>query len=245
MGITVNIILIAVLVLGALLGMKRGLIKTAVSLLGTVTIIIISWSLHTPLSNFLIDTLPLFSFAGTLAGLTSITILVYNAIAFVVVFVLLYCVLNIVISITGFIDTLLKFTVIWIVPSKIGGAIIGLIETWVFAYLVLFVLSQFSLTQSIVSSSAVSNFMLDHTPIVGNMLGGARVAAKEIYSGIEEYTKDDSKTIDDLNLYILQIEIGYGLVTKERATELIQTGKIDLQNVLFGKADSLWKQLNI
>ena len=240
MGIVIDVILIAFLVLGTWAGVRKGLIKSAVSFVGLVAIVIISYSLRVPLADFLVDKLPFIDFGGKLAGLTTINILIYNVIAFLVIFILLYCILNIILALTGFIETILKFTVIWIIPSKIGGGIIGFLESWVYLFLVLFVLTQFSITSGIVRSGTVSNFMLDHTPVVGNFLGGATKAADEIYSVIEEYSKDETKTKDDINLSILQTEISYGLVTKEKANELIETGKAKLENVTIGKGINQW-----
>ena len=243
MSTIVDIILIAFIILGAYAGSKKGLIKTAVGFVGLVTIIIISYTLKSYLANFLIDVMPFFPFGGELEGLTALNILIYNVISFVVIFVLMYCVLNIVLALTGFIDTLLKFTVIWIIPSKIGGAILGLFEAWLFIFLAVFVLGQFSFANGIISNSKVSSFMLDHTPVIGTYLSGATQATKEIYEGIEEYRNDETKTTNDLNLYILQVEINYGLVSKEKATELMEIGKIGIDGVMFGKEQGSW--LNI
>jgi len=231
MSWVLDFILVIFIILGTYAGVRKGLIKSLVSFIGLVAIVIISYTLRAPLAAFLIDNMPFFDFSGALEGLTSLNILVYNILAFVVIFVLLYCVLNIIIAVTGFIDTLLKFTVIWIIPSKIGGAIVGFLESWVFLYLVVFVLAQFSFTASLVGDSKVSNIILNNTPVVGNYLGGAKAASEKIYKGIEEYTNDESKTTEDLNLHILQIEINYGLVSAEKATELMEIGKIDLDNV--------------
>jgi len=243
MNMFVDILLIVFIVLGTFAGTRRGLIKTAVGFVGLVAIVILSYSLKNPLANFLIDTLPFLQFGGAIEGLTSLNILLYNIISFVVVFILMYCVLNIILALTGFVDTLLKFTVIWIIPSKIGGAILGFLEAWVFLFLVVFVLSQFKFTNTFIKDSTVSNIMLNNTPIIGNYLSGARDAAKDIYEGIEEYSKDETKTTTDLNLYILQIQINNGLISKEKAQELLDTGKINLGNVMFGKGWSKW--LNI
>lgn len=243
MSIVVNIILIAFIALGTYAGFRRGLIKSLVNFIGLIAIIIISYSLKTSLANFLIDKMPFFNFSGTLEGLTSLNILIYNIVAFVVIFIVLYCILNIVIAVTGFIDTLLKFTVIWVIPSKIGGAIVGFLESWVFLFLVAFVLTQFSVTNAFIKNSSVANIILDHTPVIGTFLGDAKGAAEEIYAGIEEFSKDETKTTNDLNLYILQIEINYGLISKEKATELMQIGKVGLKGVMFGKGDTEW--LNI
>lgn len=243
MSIVLDIILIAFIILGTYAGTKKGLIKSLVSFIGLVAIVIISYSLRAPLAEFLIDTLPFFNFGGALEGLTAINILIYNALSFVFIFVLLYCVLNIIIALTGFIDTLLKFTVIWIIPSKIGGAIVGFLESWIFLFLVVFVFAQFSFTSGIIRDSHMADIILNNTPVIGNYLGGASKAAQEIYEEIEVYATDETKTTEDLNLKILQIEINYGLVSKEKATELMEIGKIGLKNVMFAKGGLEW--LNI
>ena len=242
MKMIVDILIVVFLLLGTYAGWRKGLIKSLVNFIGLVAVVILSFYLKTFVANFLIDKMPFFNFAG-LNGLSSVNILIYNVISFVFVFVILYCVLNLIISITGFIDLLLKFTVIWIIPSKILGAIVGLLETWVYLYLVLFVLSAFNVTSSFVLDSKVATFMLDKTPIVNNVFGGAYDTIKNVYDDIEAYEKDENKTTEDLNLRILQIEINNGLITKEKAQELIDSDKIDLGNVMFGKEDDLW--LNI
>lgn len=243
MNIVVDMILIAFFIAGTFAGVKKGLIKSLVGFVGLVAIVIISYSLRHYLVNFLIDTMPFFNFGGVLDGLTAINILIYNVISFVVIFIILYCILNVIIAVTGFIDTLLKFTVIWIIPSKIGGAIVGFLESWVFLFLVVFVLSQFNFTNSLLFDSKIADVILNNTPVIGNYLGGASKAAQEIYEGIEEHVTDESMSKEDLNLYILQIEINYGLISKEKATELMEIGKIGLKNVMFGKGQLPW--LNI
>ncbi len=242
MNTAVDVLIVLFLALGTYAGWKKGLIKSLVNVIGLVAIIIISYALKTSLANFLIDKFPFFTFPG-MAGLTSINILMYNIISFMVIFILLYCILNIILAITGFIDTLLKFTVIWIIPSKIGGAIIGFIESWIFIYLALFVLASFGISSGFIVDSKVSSFVLDHTPIVGTMLGDARKTIKDIAEDFTTYTNDESKTTEDLNLRILQIEILNGLISKEKAQELIDIGKVDLDNVYFGSGENLW--LNI
>jgi len=235
MKTVVDILLVVFILLGTYAGVRKGLIKSLVSLIGLLAIVIISYTLRVPLANFLIDTLPLFDLGGTIQGLTSITILVYNILSFVVIFVLLYCILNIILAVTGFIDTLLKFTVIWIIPSKIGGAIIGFIESWIFVYLVLFVLAQFSLTFGVIKDSNVSDFILNHTPVVGTYLGKATDAAERIYAEIDAAKKNENVDSKALNLRILQIEIDSGLISAEKASELMATNKINLGNVIITK----------
>ena len=242
MNYVIDIIIVVFILLGLLAGWKRGLIKTIVNFVGLVAIVMISYALKDVLANFLIDHLPFFKF-GALANLVSLNVLIYHAIAFILIFVLLYCLLNIIIAVTGFIDTLLKFTVIWVIPSKICGAILGLLESWIYVYVILFVLSAFTVTAGFIHESKVADFMLNHTPLIANYFGGSRNAISEITNAItekKEYTEEELKA---LNLRILQIEISYRMISKERAQELVDTGKVGLQDVLFGEGALKW--LNI
>lgn len=238
----VDIFIIVFLLLGTYAGWRKGLIKSLVNFVGLIAVVILSFYLKTYIANFLIDKLPFFNFAG-FDGLSSVNILVYNVIAFIFVFVILYCILNIIISITGFIDMLLKFTVIWVIPSKILGAVVGFLESWIYIYLVIFVLSAFNVTSSYILDSKVGTFMLDKTPVVKNVFGGAYSSIKEMYKIMDEYEKAEDKDNKDLNLRILQIEIANNLITKEKAQKLVDDRKIDLGDVRFGKGEDLW--LNI
>ncbi len=230
MGIVIDIIVLAFLILGTYAGWKRGLIKSLVNVIGLVAIVIISYALKGYIVNILIDNLPFFSLPG-LEGLTSINVLLYNLISFIVIFIVLYCLLNIIIAITGFIDTLLKFTVIWIIPSKIGGAIIGLVESWVFVYLALFMISFFSVTSGFVLESRVSSFVLNHTPVVGKLLGGAKDTILDVSKALKDYDPKNDEDVRNMNLNIMEIEVKYGLLTAEKAQELMDTGKVEIDNV--------------
>lgn len=232
MSIVLDIVLVLFVILGTYMGVRKGLIKSLVSFVGLVAIVIISYTMRMPLANFLIDHLPFFNFGGVLEGLTALNILIYNILAFVVIFIILYCVLNIVIAVTGFIDTLLKFTIIWVIPSKIGGAIVGFLETWIFLFLALFVFSQFSFSHNLVNDSKVAGIIINNTPVIGKFLGGAVDASKGIYAEIEKYAKLEDKNTDTLNLKILEIQVNYGLITAEKANDLMAINKLSLENVV-------------
>jgi len=240
MSLVVDFIIIAFIILGILAGVKKGLIKSLVSIVGLVAVVILSYSLRIPLANFLIDNMPFFSFGGILEGLSSINILIYNVVAFILIFIVLYSVLNIILVLTGFIDTLLKFTVIWIIPSKIGGAIVGFLEAWIYLFLVAFIMLQFSFTADLIRDSKMANIILDNTPIIGTYLSGASEAAKEIYETIEECKEDKNINLD---LRILTILIDNDILTKEKAQELMDIGKVEIENVTLARGNGLW--LNI
>ena len=234
-----NLLILVFLILGGIAGFKKGFLKTTVQLVGLIAIVIISYALKGGLAEFFINHLPFFEFGG----LTALNVLMYNLIAFLIIFAVLMAVLNFVLKITGFIDTILNFTVIWIIPSKIGGIIMGVVEAWLYIFLCLFVLIQIGFTSKFVTDSSMSNFMLDNTPVMANFLGGASKAAKSIYAEVRKNTSDEEKDITQLNTTILGLEANYGIITKAKAQELMDTGKIDIDNVMFGKGNNKWSNI--
>ena len=68
----IDIIIIVFILLGALVGFKRGVTKQLVSCLGLIAVVILSFLLKNPVSIFLYEHLPFFKFAGVLKGVTSL-----------------------------------------------------------------------------------------------------------------------------------------------------------------------------
>ena len=231
MSLVIDIIIVFLLALGGLLGWKAGVLKTLVKFVGLVAITIIAFSLKNVLSTFLMQTFPFFNYPG-FTDLLSINIFVYNAISFILIFVLLYCLLNIVLSITGFLNTLLKFTVIWILPSKILGAVFGVLEMYLFIFVALFVLAQIPFTSNIALAGNIPTVMMKHTPIVGPFVTRTASSMAHINEIMKEDNKD--KTTQDLDLQILTRALGAGIISKDLLQELIEDEKLDFKNVSFG-----------
>ena len=97
----VDAIIILFLLTGAILGFKRGAIQTLATLIGTILIIIIAYYLKNPLSVFLYTYLPFFKLGGIFNGITVINILIYEAIAFLIVLGVLSVLLSVILKITG------------------------------------------------------------------------------------------------------------------------------------------------
>ena len=76
----VDIIIIVALLLGAISGFIRGFFKQTVMFVGTIIVVILSFILKNPLSLILYKNLPFFKFGG----LTSLNILMYEILAFII-----------------------------------------------------------------------------------------------------------------------------------------------------------------
>lgn len=224
--ITVAIILIVLLYM--VLGFKRGVIKTGVSLVGTIAILVVSYVLKDVIANFLMDKLPFFNFGGVFEGITSINILMYNMLSFIVVFVILYCVLNILLTLSGLIEKILKLTVILAIPSKILGALLGLIEGILVAFLFSFVFLHLAPTEKYVMDSKLAIILLERSPFIGRMTTSTTLALEDINNIVNSLKDDDDRS--EANFKVLHQLIYWKVISVDEAQKLIDDKKLEFNN---------------
>lgn len=228
-------IIILFLLMGALVGFKRGVIKSATMFIGAIIVIFLSYSLKNPVSKVLYSIFPFFNFAGDFEGLTVLNIVIYEAIAFVLVYIVLMSILQVIIKITGGIETILKFTIVLGIPSKLLGALFGLLETFLFVFVALFLLQQIPTTNSFVKESLLGNKIVNNSPILSNI-------SEEYYKAFEEILsiKDQNyQNKEEYNRKSLEILLKYNIVKKDAVEELIEKGKLKIPN-----SDEILKKYN-
>ena len=221
----VDAIVILFLLLGAVLGFKKGAIRTLVGLIGTIAVVIIAYYLKNPVAELLYDFVPFLEFSGSWQGLVTLNILLYEGLAYVLVFIVLYSILAIILKVTGIIEKVLTMTIILGIPSKIIGAVLGFVEALVFSFIILFVLLQFNASHTWVKESTVAMSIIDKTPFIGGMVDDTYQAIMEINDLQEKYENSDNK--DAYNGEILSIMLEYQIITPDVAKELIADGKLD------------------
>ena len=99
--IFMDIILIILLILGALECWKKGLLTSVVKLVSSILIFALAIILKTPISLILIDNLPFFSFGGIFKDITTLNIVLYEGIAFLICIFVLTLIFNILLKFTG------------------------------------------------------------------------------------------------------------------------------------------------
>ena len=226
----IDAVVILFLALGAVIGFKKGFIKTMVTLIGTIIVIIISYKLKDPIAGFMFKYLPFFDFTGIYQGITVLNILIYKAIAFLLVFVFLYAILGIIINVSGIVEKILNATIILGALSKVLGAIAGLLEMIAFICVVLFALVQFNLTSELVLQSKVGRKILDKTPLISKTLSPSIAAIEEIYGLHEKYENEKDKS--KFNEEAIAVLKKYDIVTKKQIEELIKSGKLKFKSTI-------------
>ncbi len=219
-----DVIIILFLLMGMVVGFKRGVFKSAVMFIGTILVLIIAFYLKNPLSRLMYTYLPFFNIWN---GVKIFNIFLYEAIAFLIVYVVLMSVLQILIKVTGIFEKILKFTIVLGIPSKILGAIFGLFESYVFIFLLLFVGSRLSFLTPMINESNVADFVMTKSPIISNITNDYYLAFEEIYSLKEKYDNTNNK--DEYNKEALEILLKYKLITSDSASKLVEKGKLDFE----------------
>ena len=208
MGTTIDIIIVLILLMGAVVGFKRGVIKSAVTFIGAIVVIILAFYLKNPVSKLMYTYLPFFNFAGDFEGLTVLNIVIYEALAFVIVYVILMSILQILISVTGVIEKVLNFTIVLGIPSKLLGALFGFFETYLFVFVALFLLSQIPVTNAYIKDSFVADKIANSSPILSGI-------SENYYKAFEEIISIKDQNIHDKNEYnrqSLDILLKYDIV---------------------------------
>lgn len=217
----IDIVIILMLLCGAVVGLKKGFIKSVVTCVGTIIVIVLSFYLKNPLSVFLYTFMPFFKFS-----ISAINILIYEGIAFLIVFSILSILLRVVIKISGIIEFILKCTVILAIPSKILGAIFGFLEYYVFTFAVLFVLACFNVNNEIITESKLADAILTHTPIVSNI-------AEDFYGVVREFGVINSKntSIEEKNEEAIEALLKYNIVSEANMEKLNKKNKFNISNL--------------
>ena len=223
MGI-VDIIILIFLAFGALLGFKRGFTRQLVSLIGIFVIIILSFLFKNPVSIFLYNNLPFFNFGGIFKDITVLNILVYEVIAFFIVFFVLTIIFKTLIKITNVFEKILKATIILGIPSKILGALLGVVQNLIYTFIILYILGLPTFNLTIIKDSKVGNIILDKTPILNKIANKTLSVFNQVVELKEEY--DTTTKVDEYNQKTLNIMIDNGIITEENAKNLIKKGKI-------------------
>lgn len=226
----IDIIIILFLILGAYIGFKQGFTKSLVSFLGILFVAIIAYFLKNPVSEFLMSFCPFFNFGGIIKGVTVLNIAVYEIIAFILVFSILMIALKVLLLATGILETILKFTIILGIPSKILGSIVGIIKHYVIIFFVLYFLSMPNFVDvEFIKNSNYREPILRNTPLLSNVAEATLKVLDEFKGLSDKYT--DTENSNEFNLETLDLFLKYKVVTVDTVKKLENNGKIDIKGM--------------
>ena len=222
----VDIIILILILIGFTGGYKKGLIKQAVSTIGSIICVVAAFLFKNNLSIILYKKCPFFTI-GLLKNYSSLNILLYELLAFFILLMIFSLILYILIKISGIIERLLEDTILLKFPAKLGGGLLGAIEMYIFCFIALLVLSlplfSFSFNEEI-NNSLFAKKILNNTILISNI---SRPLVRSL-EGVNDLikSKNDIGT-KEFNCKSINLFKKNRIVTEESLEYLINNGKID------------------
>ncbi len=223
----IDVLILLGLGLGAVVGFARGFLRQTVQSLGGILVVVCAFIFRGIVSGFLMDIFPAIEFkSGIFKNISSMNILVYDIIAFIILLIVFGIVLRIIMSIATFIEKILNATIILAIPSKILGAVMGLVEAYVFIFIILFVLNIFSFR--FLNQSEYKERILEGTPVMSNLAAKTVASFKDINALRDELETEVDRL--ELDKKVLKILIDNNIVTEKKVDELYEEGKLNTKN---------------
>ncbi len=223
----IDIVILLLLVMFGVVGWKQGVIKEAVQFIGMIIILVISFIFKGELGNLFCKWLPFFNFNGSpIEGMTTLNILLYQILGFVIIFTVLYAIYNIILKISGIFQKLVNWTIILLIPSKIGGLILGLLEGYVLIFVILLIITGLpaSYTSNFTNSSLVKTIVYK-TPILSSASKDVTNSMKDVYELVDEVAQKKITT-NEANLKTVDVMLKYDLVTPKTVEQLVILDKL-------------------
>ena len=231
-----DIIIIIFILLGALIGFKRGFTRELVEAVGFFAVVILAYLLKNPLSVFFYEHLPFFKL-GILKGVEILNILIYEILAFLVLLIIFNIILKILLMASSLFEKVLNATIILSIPSKLLGAIVGVLYHYIIAFIVLYVLTLTCFNFEIINNSDLRLKIVDNTPILSGFVSES-IGVVEEFKDLKKKYEDKSISENEFNYSAIELFLKYKLVDADSVLKLIEKGKIssvDNYNVLINK----------
>lgn len=218
--------IILLLVMFIIVGFKNGAIRELFALVGIIVVFVLSYSLKGILGNILCIVLPFFKITGVVEGLSVMNILLYQAIAFMIVFAILLTLYEILLKVSKFIQKIVNLTIILILPSKILGGIIAFVKGWIVLFAVFLCLMIPLKNTELFTSSTMVNKIIYNTPLLSSHSSNFINSVEEIYN-LEKQLSNKEISKNEANLKTLDLMLKHKIVDKSTVEQLVKLHKLD------------------
>ena len=226
----IDALIILIIVASGIVGFKKGFTREVVSFVGIFLVVILSFILKNPVSAFLYEHLPFFEFGGIFKGITSLNIILYEVIAILLVMSVLIVILKIITMVTKVFETLLKFTIVLGIPSKLLGMVVGFIEGFVWVFIGLYILSLPVFNIKEVDESKYKDTILESVPILSSMADDTVKVIGE-FTELKKQYDDTSINSSEFNYKTMEVFLKYNVITVESVEKLQEKGKLKIEGL--------------
>ena len=214
--------IILLFIMFIIVGLKRGVIKEAVSFVAIILVFVLSFSLKGIIGNILCVLLPFLS----LDGFVTLNIFFYQLLAFILVFCVLLFIYEFSLKISKFLQKIVNLTIILWLPSKILGGVVSFLKGYIILYIVfLFLMIPFG-GFSLFQESACINYMLYKTPVLSGYANSFVKPVQEVVT-LSQNVNKNRISVNEANLEALDIMLKYNVVDKKTIESLQEVNKLD------------------
>lgn len=219
----VNFIIVFYIGMEVIIGYKNGFFEKKIEFLIYFLIFIVSYLLREPLTLFLCNHLPFFRFDGLFRGVSSLNILVYDTISFLLIFTILSIIACVILRITNLTDKIVSLIHFFGLPNKILGALVGLIKSLIFLYFFVFLLFCFGNLLDYNMKDSFANKIIK-TPILDNVFGNSVYSWIEITDNALDFEDTSDKNELDKNVCVILLK--YNIISNDDLQLLVDNDKI-------------------
>ena len=225
----IDVIVLLIIIGSGVYGFKNGFIKQAASLIGIILVFCLSFVLKDPIAEWMSLNLPFFNFMGSFRGVTILNVIIYQLIAFFIVFSILFVIYSIVIKITGIVEKLLKLTIVLAIPSKIFGAILGVLEGFIISMITIMILSLPVLNFGLVRESTTRKYLYNNSPIIGNISKEFNSAVGDIIELKDQFKNNSDR--EEFNLQCFDALLKHKAIGISYSEKLVKSGKLGVDEI--------------
>lgn len=226
----VDIIIVLALIMSFIIGFKRGFLRQVVALIGIIITYVLAYNFKGYLGNFFCQIFPFSKFSGNIQGLTTLNIIIYELIAFIILFGLLFVVYEIIINVTKLFEKIIDASIILTIPSKLLGGLFSLLEGYLLVFLTIIILSIPLKTSGLIDNSFLANKIVYSTPVLSSTASSLTDSLEETINLVDNiYNK--KITIKEANKELLKVELKYKIIDGRTAKELNDRNKISIDNI--------------
>ena len=221
----VDIIIIVILLLFAIIGFKRGVLKSLVSFIGFILVIYLAYLFKNYLGDIFVTDLPFFDIK--IGSITSdvMNVVMYQTIAFIIIAILLGLVYKAIMVMSGIIEKIFTLTIVLGIPSKILGLVVGVLEGFIIVYLALFFIAQPYVKMDVLEDSKYANTILTKTPVLSKFANSTLEIINEVKDTIE------SGDTDDFDLKLSDLVLKHKVTSPEVMDKLVKNQKINVKGI--------------
>lgn len=226
-----DIFIIFVLLIFAITGWKNGVIKELVGFIGFILVFTLSFCFKGVLGNLLCIYFPFFKFSGYIKGLSTLNIFIYQLIAFFLLFAIFLCLYRILLKASKTLQKIVNCTVILLIPSKILGALVAILEGWLVTFAILIIVMVPFQRQDEFKKSKFADFIIDKTPILSKSTSSFINSVEEVYDLSSKISMEELE-VNEANIQSIDIMLKYKIVNKKTIERLIKDKKLEnIKNV--------------